>query len=139
MENAGFFEQFFMWLGPYKYPMVIVGIIVVGLIIYKAIELFFIKDLDEARRKRWLNSILFWGSLGLILGIFAQTAGLWIALQQIMKAADISPAMVLIGFYGSFTSTMFGLLILLVSALGWWFLRARARSLVSADISETVI
>lgn len=125
METPSVFNQFFMWLGPYKWPLIVIAAIVVFLIIRKAVDLFFRKGLDETQLKRGLNAILFWGSFGLAVGMFAQVAGIWAALKEIMAAADISPAIVLIGFYGSFMTTLFGLGILLVAALAWWLFRYR--------------
>ena len=122
METPGFLSQFFMWMGPYKWPMILLSALVVILIVKKAIELL-IPSLSAQRKAAGIHAILFWGALSFAFGIYVQTAGLWIALQEIMAAADISPAMVLIGFYGSFSSTILGALTLIVAALAWWFFR----------------
>lgn len=129
METEGFFEQIFMWLGPFKYLLILVALIVIVLIVKKVIELFFLKNLSEERQRSGINSILFWGGFGLALGIFAQLSGLWVALQEIIHASDISPAIVIIGFLGSFVSTLAGLFILMVASLSWWLLRIKLRAL----------
>ena len=132
MEHASFLNQFFMWFGPYKFPMLLLALIVVVLIIVKAVDLLFMRSLSESRKKRWLNSILFWGAIGLVFGMFAQTASLWVALQEIMHAKDLSPPIIIMGFLGSFAPTLFGLLILLVAAIAWWLLRGvYRRSLIN--------
>ena len=132
MEHASFLNQFFMWFGPYKFPMLLLALIVVVLIIVKAVDLLFMRSLSESRKKRWLNSILFWGAIGLVFGMFAQTASLWVALQEIMHAKDLSPPIIIMGFLGSFAPTLFGLLILLVAAIAWWLLRVvYRRSLIN--------
>ncbi len=132
MEHASFLNQFFMWFGPYKFPMLLLALIVVVLIIVKAVDLLFMRNLSESRKKRWLNSILFWGAIGLVFGMFAQTASLWVALQEIMHAKDLSPPIIIMGFLGSFAPTLFGLLILLVAAIAWWLLRVvYRRSLIN--------
>jgi hypothetical protein len=125
METPSFFSQFFMWMGPYKWPMILLSALVVILIAKKAIELF-IPSLPLKRKVSGINAILFWGALSLAFGIFVQTVSLWVALQDIIQAADISPTIVLVGFYGSFCSTIMGALTLVVAALAWWFFRFRA-------------
>jgi hypothetical protein len=124
MEAPSFFSQFFMWMGPYKWPMIIVSSLVVVLILKKAIELL-IPTLSNERKASGVNAILFWGALSMAFGIYVQTVSLWMALKEIMVAADISPQIVLIGFYGSFCPTIFGTLTLIVAALAWWFFRYR--------------
>ena len=128
METPSFFSQIFMWLGPYKWPMIFVSALVVVLVIKKAIELL-IPGLSKQRKAAGINAILFWGSLSMALGIFSQTVSLWAALQEIMAASDISPVIVMIGFYGSFVSTMVGAVTLIFAALAWWLFRYRVRQL----------
>jgi hypothetical protein len=130
MENFSTFQQFVMWLGPYKWPMFLIAFIILVLIIWKIIDLFF-SNIRPANTYRGLNSILFWGSFGLAFGMFVQIAGIWEALKEIMVATDLSPSIVLIGFYGSFVPTLFGISMLLVAALAWWLLRMRAKRLDS--------
>lgn len=128
MEAPSFFSQFFMWMGPYKWPMIIVSSLVLVLIIKKAIALT-LPSLSYEKKAAGINAILFWGGLSMAFGIFVQTVSLWVALNEIIAAADISPTMVLVGFYGSFCSTLFGSLTLIVAALAWWLFRSRVRSL----------
>jgi len=135
MEHTSFLNQFFMWFGPYKFPMLLLALIVVVLIIIKTVDLLFIRSLSEPRKKRWLNSILFWGAVGLVFGMFAQTASLWVALQEIIHAKDLSPPIIIMGFLGSFAPTLFGLLILLIAAIAWWLLKAVLRRSV-IDVSD---
>lgn len=128
MEAPSYLSQFFMWMGPYRWPMIIVSVLVIVLVVKKAIELS-IPGLSHKQKVSGVNAILFWGALSLALGIFVQTVSLWVALQDIMAAADISPAMVIIGFYGSFCSTIMGALTLIVAALAWWIFRYLASRL----------
>lgn len=132
MESPSYFSQFFMWMGPYKWPMIIISLLVAVLIVKKAIELL-IPGLTHKRKASGVNAILFWGAFSMAFGIYVQTASLWVALKEIMAAADLSPQIVLIGFYGSFCSTIFGALTLLVAALAWWFFRYRVRVLETDD------
>jgi hypothetical protein len=128
MEAPSFFSQFFMWMGPFKWPMIILSLLVVVLVIKKIIELT-IPSLSNERKASGVNAILFWGVFSMAFGIFVQTVSLWTALNDIMAAADISPTMVLIGFYGSFCPTIFGTLVLLFASLAWWIFHQKVKSL----------
>jgi hypothetical protein len=111
--------------------MILLSGLVAVLIIKKLIELL-IPSIPLKNKVSGVNAILFWGAFSLAFGIFVQTLGLWAALKEIMAAADISPTIVLIGFYGSFCPTILGALTLVVAALAWWSFRYWVRS-VTAD------
>jgi len=117
--------EFFMWMGPFKIPMIIIALIIILLITKKAIDIFFRYKNSGIDVKNHLDSILFWGRLGLIVGILAQITGIYSALTEIMHASEISPQVVMIGFRGSFTSTIFGLFLLIIAYLSWYFLKLR--------------
>lgn len=122
METMNPLSQFFMWFGHYKWPMIIISAIVAVLIIKKAIDMLIPGKSAEAR-KAGISAILFWGSFSLIFGLFVQTVSLWAALQEIIQADDISPVIVMIGFYGSFCPTIFGAGTLLTAASAWMLFR----------------
>ena len=132
MEAPSFYSQFFMWMGPYKWPMILLSCLVVVLVIKKIVELL-IPGLSHKRKVSGINAILFWGFMSLALGIFVQTASLWVAMKEIIAAADISPTMVIMGFYGSFCSTILGTLTLIFAALAWWTFRYTATKLTSTS------
>jgi hypothetical protein len=115
-------------MGPYKWPMILVSSLVVILILKKAVELI-IPALSRERKASGVNAILFWGAISMAFGIYVQTVSLWMALKDIMAAADISPQIVLIGFYGSFCPTIFGTMTLIIAALAWWFFRYRVKAI----------
>ena len=122
METQPVISQFFMWLGPFKWIMIILSVLVAVLIVKKAIELL-IPRFSTKRMASGINAILFWGAVSMAIGVFSQTVSLWAALNEIIHAADISPTIVIIGFYGSFCSTMLGTITLIVAALAWWLFR----------------
>lgn len=129
METPSAFELFFMWMGPFKIPMVILSLVVLTLILKKKIDLFFRKGLSPSVMKWGISSILFWGIFTFFFGILAQTIGIWQALQEIMLAEDISPPILIMGLLGTFTPVIYGLCTLLVAALNWWVLRERYKYL----------
>ncbi len=131
MEPASSFNLFFMWMGPFKIPLVLLSLLVLGMIAKKKIDLFFRKGLTPEKLNWGLSSILFWGAFTFLFGIFAQTIGIWQTLQGVMLADDISPPILIIGLLGTFSPTIYGLCTLLVAALNWWILRERYKYLVN--------
>ena len=131
MEPTSSFSLFFMWMGPFKIPMVILSIVVLALIAKKKIDLFFRKGLSPEKLHWGLSSILFWGIFTFLFGLFAQTIGIWQALQDIMLANDISPPILIMGLLGTFSPLIYGLCTLLVALLNWWILRERYKFLIN--------
>ena len=70
-----------------------------------------------------LSPILFWGGMTALFGMLGQTIGLWRAIQEIIIATDISPAIVRMGFNMAMISAMWGFFTLLVSAVVYAILR----------------
>jgi hypothetical protein len=116
------YPEFFMWMGPFKWLLILLLVLVIALVIKKALELG-LPGISQERKSSGVNAILFWGIIAMAMGIFSQTVSLWAALQEIIKADDISPAIVLIGFYGSFVAPLFGTATLILAALAWWLFR----------------
>jgi hypothetical protein len=125
MEPTSSFSMFFMWMGPFKIPMILLSLVVLGIIAKKKVDLFLRKGLPPEKLKWGLNSILFWGIFTFVFGLFAQTLGIWKTLQAIMYAPDISPPILINGLLGTFSPTIYGLCTLLVAMLNWWILRER--------------
>ena len=71
------------------------------------------------------HAILFLGIFNLVWGMFTQVLGLVQALNAIIAAADVSPALIMEGLKNSFVSPLIGLLSLLVGALLWVVLQGR--------------
>ena len=68
------------------------------------------------------------GIFAAVFGIFGQCLGLFQAFMAIEAAGDISPAMIAGGLKVSMITTLYGLIILLVSLLIWIILRSRAKA-----------
>jgi hypothetical protein len=71
------------------------------------------------------HAILFLGIFNLVWGMFTQVLGLVQALDAIIAAADVSPALIMQGLKNSFISPLVGLVSLLVGALLWAILQGR--------------
>ena len=117
---------FFMW------PLLILGFIIVILTINKGIALFIRKESDIVKHEIGINSILFWGIVSLAFAIFAHHYGVVMAMNATASAHDITPAIVAKGYFVSLITMVFGLIIVLVSALCWFLLRWQYRKLTSS-------
>ena len=115
--------------GLFMWPLLILALIVIGLSIKKGLDLFVNKNLDLQQKEMGLNAILFWGVIAGSLGITAQMLGIYMALEEIIKADDISPAIVMMGYQVSFLTTLFGLYIFIGAAILWFLLRWKYKTL----------
>jgi hypothetical protein len=119
--------RFFLTMGPMAWPLSLLVVVNVVLIVLVGVRLG-----DRSRRpdvvlENRLNAILFWGAMAMVLGFLGQYAGIYRALHAIIGASAISPRVVAMGFAESFTTTLFGLQIFVVSAVAWFALSTRYR------------
>ncbi len=71
-----------------------------------------------------VDSILFLGCLSLAYALFEQMTGFFNAADALQKTGGaISPSLAWLGLKISFINPMIGFVILLYSAIGWYFLR----------------
>ncbi len=105
--------------------MSILTILLVLMVTYSLFNLIAIlKNNDEERiriRSR-LPHIKSIGLFSIITGILGQLIGLYTAFSVIEKAADISPAMIYGGIKISMITTLYGIIIYLISILIWFVL-----------------
>jgi len=123
---------FFASMGVFGIPMIVIALVILALMIKKAVDLFGRKGLSGAKLEAGLHAILFWGVVSALFGVLGQITGIYNALGAIMRAKEISPSVVAQGFAQSFTTTIFGLEILLVSAIVWFILYGRYRKLTAS-------
>jgi len=123
--------EFFMMGGFMMWILLLLAILIVGLTIKKLIELFGKNVANPALLEKGINAIIFWGAICMILGFFAHFIGIYDAMQAIMKANDISPAIVSMGYAMSLITIISGLFIFMVSAVIWFFLRWRYKVLLT--------
>ncbi len=123
---------FFASMGPFAIPMIIITLAIAILTVIKVIDLWGKKGLSPQKLERGLHAILFWGVVSAVFGFLGQISGIYRALNVIISATEISPNVVAQGFAESFTTTIFGLEILLVSAIIWFVLFGRYRKLTAS-------
>ncbi len=115
--------------GPMMWPLIIIAIVILGLVVKKVIEFNRSDKLKSGYPESGINAIIFWGGIALVLGFFAHFYGVYMAMNAIVRASDISPAIVAMGYTMSLTSIIFALLIFLFSAIAWFVLRWRFKKL----------
>jgi len=119
-----FFKEMGMW-GPLLWILALTNIV---LVIRGALRLATMKPEDARHVEYGINAILFWGAVAAVVGFLGQHSGLYIALTVISTAPEISPSMVARGFAESLTTTIFGMTILVASAVAWYILLGRYRA-----------
>ena len=85
-------------------------------------------DLSSLPFHKSHHAILFLGVFNMVWGMFTQVLGFVQALNAIIAAADVSPALIMEGLRNSFISPLIGLVSLLVAALLWAILQGRYSS-----------
>jgi biopolymer transport protein ExbB/TolQ len=119
-------------MGVFGYPLMIIAIVIIVLIVKKVVDLWVRKDLSPQKLESGLHGILFWGAVSALFGVLGQITGIYNALNAIIRATEISPNVIARGFAESFTTTIFGLEILLISAIVWFILYGRYRKLTAS-------
>lgn len=118
--------------GPFMWPLVIIGLVILGLSIKKTIDLFQHTDRGADTLRKGLPVILQLGLFCFIWGLLAQAVGLYQMLSAIEGVGgEVAPALLAGGLKVSMIAPIFGLIILALSAAMWFALRLRFRSIVA--------
>lgn len=87
-------------------------------IIFVLIIISFVLHIAGANEKnRWYSAVKNFGIMALAVGILGQLVGLFTAMHHIEGAGGVSPAILAGGFKISMITTMYGLIIFIVSKL----------------------
>lgn len=116
--------EFIMMGGPFMLIQLVIACAIAWLTIAKLYVTFRKKDIDREYYNNGVNAIIFWGGMGLLLGIFGHFLGVYQAMNAIRMANDISPAIVAGGYAMSLSTVLFGLGMFLFSAIIWFYLRS---------------
>ena len=116
--------NFFQSGGIYMWLLLIIAIVILVLTITKGIQLYAKKE-NNKQLENGVNAILFWGAFSLVLGFFAHFHGVYLAMQAIKAANDISPAIVAGGYAVSLITILTGLFLFMFSAIIWFLYRTR--------------
>ena len=118
--------NFFIVMGFWRWPLIIFTLLIIYNLVRYSPAVMKGKAVTESVRIS-IDSILFWGIMRVATGILGQISGIYNALNIIIKASDISPQIVMKGFSESFTSTIYGFYIFILSGLIWYFLKRKVR------------
>lgn len=94
-------------------------IIMVAWAVYHFLPVLLKKDLNIEKTRARLKHIKTIGSFALVTGILGQLIGLYMAFSAIEQAGDISPSLMMGGLKVSMITTLYGILIFLLSLLLW--------------------
>ena len=119
--------NFFIEGGIYMWPLLILAIVILFQTVKNGIDLFVTKNASQIKIKQRTDSILFWGGFSALLGIFAHFHGIYLAMQAIMAANDISPGIVAHGYACSLITMLSGLFILIISSILWFFFQRQVK------------
>jgi biopolymer transport protein ExbB/TolQ len=116
--------------GPFGVPLLIITIANFVIAVRCAVKIAREGTERDPAISNGLNAVLFWGALGAVLGLLGQYTGIYNALGAIIRASEISPRVVATGFRESFTTTLWGLNLLVWSSVAWgvlsgWHTRKR--------------
>ena len=115
--------------GVFMTPITLIGIGAVLLMIKGSIDLFVNKEPAGAKRRSLVNGVLQLGLLAFFVGILSQAIGLIQAFQVIEQMGPVSPQLLAGGLKVSMIASVYGLIILIVSFIGWMVLKYRSDSL----------
>ena len=124
--------HFIQTSGPYGLLILLLALINLILVIYRASQL--VKGVAPPGVESRLNSILFWGGVCAVLGLLGQATGMYNGLSAISRAREIAPSVVFQGLAESFTTTLMGFGVLVLSAVAWLALRTWHRRMAAIDI-----
>ena len=122
---------FFIEGGDIMWLLLILLIVIVVLFIKKLIMLFNKENFSRHQLESGINAIIFWGGISCVIGFFGHYWGVYMAMQEIKKANDISPAIVAEGYAMSLITILTGLFIFLFAAIIWFAMRWRVKKLTA--------
>ena len=115
--------RFFMEAGPFIFPVLLLGAVVVMLALWNTIALVARREETDSRRRQSIDSILFWGGVAAVLGFLGQWVGIGRMTRAIAQAGVVSPPKVAMGISESLLTTITGMVVLVLAAFLWFFLR----------------
>jgi hypothetical protein len=119
------FELF--WMGGIEFMSVLTLMFLVALI-FSALSAsdIFSKGLKGEEVKRRLDYVKFFGLLALVTGVLGQFIGMFSAFQAIEQVGEVSQAMLAGGLKVSSITSIYGMLIFVITRLVWFGLHYKA-------------
>ena len=111
-------------------PLTVIALVTIYLIVRASLELFVAQRVVGPLTGKKLDTILYLGLFAFVVGIFGQMIGLYSAFEYIAKNGNISPKMLGAGLKVTMIPALYGTFILLFTAIGWFVLRRKMKSLL---------
>ncbi len=123
---------FFKSMGIWFVPIMLMTLVTFVMALIQSIRLFFDGARPDRRVEGGIHAIIFWGAVCAATGILGQLSGIYKALNVVARAAEISPQVCAMGLAESYTTTIFGLVVFILSGFTWYGLLARYRKLAAS-------
>ena len=118
-------EAFQTMGGMFLLVQILLAVLILILAVQKLIVYFGSRGPSVLPFHRSHHAILFLGIFAFAWGFFMQLVGLVQALNAIIEAADVSPALIWMGLRNSFMNPMIGFVTALIAALLWLVLQGK--------------
>ena len=125
-----FFKYFIIGGVEFMSVLTVLAVVVIGFGVKKAVDLFWIKEMSQARLEWGLKYIKFFGLMALVVGVFGQVIGLFEAFQAIEEIKEVSPSLLAGGLKVSSITTIYGFIIYIFSYLCWFVLNLKYERVV---------
>jgi hypothetical protein len=128
--------------GLLMYPLLLIAVGVLAVAARAALLLYGRGEASPAT-ERWLQAILFWGAISVLVGLLGTAVGLIQMAQAVALAGSVHPPLVWGGLGVALVTSIFGMLIFLLCAVLWFVLRLRhqalggGRGLLAGDVPGT--
>lgn len=114
--------RFIQEAGPLILPVILLFVVIAILAIRNAVALIRSKG-SMAKRRGSIDAILFWGSVAALLGFLGQWLGVMKLITVMVEHGLASPKLVVLGVSESLQTPLGGMVVFVVSAFLWFFLR----------------
>lgn len=115
--------RFLMEAGPVIIPLTVLAVVIEMLFLWNAVALIAVRAAGSLRRRRSIDSILFWGSVAGVLGFLGQWIGVARMARAVAEQGIVSPQAVTYGLSESLLTPVTGIVIFIVAAFSWFLLR----------------
>lgn len=111
--------------GVFMTPLTLLGLGALLIAMKKMGDVYVQQEEPAAKHRPMVNAVLQLGVLSFFIGVLAQAIGLFEAFQVIEQIGSVSPSMLAGGIKVSMISSVYGLVILIVTFLAWSVLKHR--------------
>ena len=123
MNGGNVILDFLIQAGPVIIPLMVLAAVIDVLALWNALALIIKGAASASRRRRSIDAILFWGGVAAILGFLGQWIGVSNMIRVVVEKGLVSPPMVVLGLSESLLTPVSGMVLFVLSAFFWFFLR----------------